>query len=302
MALRSPETSPLFSLLPERGLAVAMVVLAASLFAFMNALAKFSGLLIDDITAGIHLAFARYAVACALLSFVLITEPRTNVISSIPKLALRTSVGVLGVVCMFSALQSAPLATSVIFVSIYPILAMVLSVLLLQEMANYRHLLCACLGILGVFSLKGKGAGFLDFEQFWVISAAIFMALEIVAIKWISVIRLSVPKIVFLVNLLGALFLLPFVSHAGFIQLFESPFTALGLGFCAAIGQLLVLRASRMLDGVSMAPAFLTSLAFGALFGWWFFDEKLTRMEIFGASLICASACLLPWADRKNKA
>jgi len=152
-----------------------------------------------------QIAFARYAVAAlVVLPFMFARRSRFQM-SSPPRYLVRTLARFDGIVLMFFAIQTVPLASETAIGFTSPIFAMVLSVLLLQERVPKLRWAAAALGLFGALIIASPGSGVPITGAAIALAAAVFMGAEIVSVKWLAQTRDGAVTILFYSNLTGVL-------------------------------------------------------------------------------------------------
>ncbi len=211
--------------------------------------------------------------------------------------ATRSMVGMLGMVCNFTAVLMLPLAESTTLGFTTPLFATIVAALLLREHVGPWRWTAVALGFAGVLviaqpghapiSLLGGAAG---------LAAALLTALISFLIRDMG--RTEEPlRIVFYFSLFGSAMmavLLPFYMSA------HSPWQWLLLaatGLCGMAGQLFVTASLRHGAVVSVIVMDYTSLLWATFYGWLVWDYLPTAATWLGAPLIVGAGILIAWRE-----
>ena len=270
------------------------MVVAAGLFATMNALAKYLMLAGTGNPIGaLQMTFARYFFGTLFLIPVLYGAkimPRTV---HPFKYVFRASFGVGGVALMFLAIAVIPLANATAIGFSSPIFAMIFAVVLLGERAGPYRWLAAALGFVGVVVIAGPDTSIFGAASLFAVMAAICMGAEIAAVKWLTGLGDRALIMLFFGNLFAAL-----LASILAIPTWVSPqplqwFLFAAMGLVAIVGQRLVLHAMAIADANFVAPFLYSTLLFSGLYGVLLFDEILRLSLFLGMALIVASGVLM---------
>jgi drug/metabolite transporter (DMT)-like permease len=200
----------------------------------------------------------------------------------------RAAAGGFGGVAAIYAATAMPVATASALGLLDGLFAVFLGVFLLRERVDASHWIAALLCLGGaVVILAGRG-GFeaLDVAQILPVVAALggalLVAVESILIKTLS---RSEPAItvLFYVNLFGALLFAP-MAYINWQPLDASQaLLFLSLGPMAILAQSCNIFAYRHSDVALVAPVRYTWIIFAVIFGYVFFDERLTLATYVGA-------------------
>ena len=128
------------------------IIISAFFFALMGLFVKLSG----DLPI-IQKSFFRNAVACAF-AFILITKNREWALpkgKNIKYLLIRSIAGTLGILCNFYAVSQINLADASMLNKLSPFFAVVFSIFILKEKANFKQFLAVTLAFIGaLFVMK----------------------------------------------------------------------------------------------------------------------------------------------------
>ena len=257
------------------------------LFAFIY----ISGKLTDGVASPLQIMWLRYVGGLVTVGCLATGTregrrgPRTNQ----PWLHLaRAAAGGFGGVAAIYAATVMPVATASALGLLDGLFAVLLGVFLLRERVDASHWIAALLCLSGaVVILAGRGAfEALDIAQLLPIvvalGGALLVAVESILIKTLS---RSEPAttVLFYVNLFGALLFAP-LAYIDWQALDASQaLLFLSLGPIAILAQSCNIFAYRHSDVALVAPVRYTWIIFAVIFGYVFFDERLTHSAYLGA-------------------
>lgn len=257
------------------------------LFAFIY----ISGKLTDGIASPLQIMWLRYVgglvIVCCLATVT--REGHQASKTSQPWLHLaRAAAGGFGGVAAIYAATVMPVATASALGLLDGLFAVLLGVFLLRERVDTSHWLAALLCLSGAaVILAGKGAfEALPFDRMLpvvvALGGALLVAVESLLIKTLS---RSEPAttVLFYVNLFGALLFAP-MAYVDWRPVDASQaLLFLSLGPIAILAQSCNIFAYRHADVALIAPVRYTWIIFAVIFGYVFFDERLTHSAYLGA-------------------
>lgn len=208
---------------------------------------------------------------------------------------VRSTVGLTGMVCGFTAVSLLPLTQSTAISFSAPLFMVALSALILKEPVGVHRWMAVAVGFIGVLIMihpdprQFVGAGVL-----FAIAAAVGSAGAMIAIREISRTEPG-PTIVFYFTLAGTvlgLMSLPF----GWVL--PSPGTLallVAAGLIGGTGQLLLTEAIRRAPVAVVAPFDYTQLLWAGLIGFLIWGETPAVLTLVGAIVVAASSSYLLW-------
>ncbi|MBT6430491.1 MAG: DMT family transporter [Rhodospirillaceae bacterium] len=244
------------------------------------------------------MTFCRYLSGTIFLLPVLLwarVVPRTR---HPEKYALRAGFGAAGVVLMFLAFQTIPLANATAIGFSSPIFTMILAVLFLGERAGRMRWLAAAIGFSGVIAIAGPDGNVLNTGSLIAIASALCMGVEVAALKWVSRLGDKPLVMLFMGNFLGAVLVAPFAIPT---WVWPEPWQWLplaGTGLVAIVGQRLTLTAMTTADASFVAPLLYATMIFSGLYGVLLFGEVPGWSLYAGMALIIASGLMLARSAR----
>lgn len=208
---------------------------------------------------------------------------------------VRSTVGLTGMVCGFTAVSLLPLTQSTAISFSAPLFMVALSALILKEPVGVHRWMAVAVGFIGVLIMihpdprQFVGAGVL-----FAIAAAVGSAGAMIAIREISRTEPG-PTIVFYFTLAGTvlgLMSLPF----GWVL--PSPGTLallVAAGLIGGTGQLLLTEAIRRAPVAVVAPFDYTQLLWAGLIGFLIWGETPAVLTLVGAIVVAASSSYILW-------
>jgi len=213
--------------------------------------------------------------------------------------ALRMAAALGATLCFLGALGRLPLATAIAIGLSAPLFMTVFSVPLLRERVGPHRWGAVVVGFVGVLVVTRPGAGgALDLGTVFALGAAVFFALSMVAVRWLSPTETDI-SMMFYVNV-GALVIgavaLPFVwvPPTGF----ELSMIALGAVLMLS-SQMLTIRAFRLAPVGVLSPFYYTEVVWAALLGWMFWREVVEPHVWMGSAIIVASGLYTLWREQR---
>ena len=214
--------------------------------------------------------------------------------------AVRTTIGMLGMVCNFGAVLLLPLAEATVLGFTAPLFAVTIGALVLREHVGSWRWTAVALGFAGVvivaqpgghpISLLGAAGG---------LGAGLCVAVVSYQIRDLARSEASIA-IVFYFSAFGAVMAaatLPFAPAA----MPDPQLLALlvGLGLAGTLGQLLMTASLRHGVLVSVIVMDYSSLIWATLFGWAAFGNLPVIATWFGAPLIVAAGLVIAWREHR---
>jgi len=239
-------------------------------------------------------------------------------------LALRGSLGFVGLSCYYYAMARLTLADTVILNKASPVFVMVFAYFFLRERLSRWHLVALAVALFGVFNIVqpqleivqplpyGPGASPLPLPErppniagliaaLAGLASAVASALAYIVVKKLSVDHRS-PQIVFAFVSFSTVLAVPFlfrryVPPRGILWLI-----LIGIGASSAVGQVLMTKAFRLGSPTPVAIASYAVVIFSALWGFLIFDELQNPQAIAGSLLLIGSLVTLPFLSGRARA
>lgn len=266
---------------------IVFTLLASLVFSIMNALVKALTLTIPPA----EVAFFRGAIGLVLIYYLMRRAKVNFSTSGIPMLMLRGLLGGLYVVTYFYTLSKIPLVDVIILARLSPVMAILLSALILKETLSRRTW--------GLFGLAFTGAmvtinpfQFSDYSinaLFGLLSAAISACVAVV-VRYLST-RHHPYEIIFYFMAAATLVPLPMIWHNFIIPTHTELLYLMILGVVALLGQIFLTRAFSH-DRVAVVEIVrYIGIIYNTIWGFLFWNEVPDQFTILGGSLIIG-ACI----------
>ena len=248
---------------------------------------------------GIILAFLRFSLGIfVVLPICFLTGGFANLSAAFWKAQLlRGGLIALTVSCIITAVSQIPLAETFAAFFVGPIIATVLSDLVLGEKARRIEWCAVIIGFIGVFVAVQPGTSF-EAGTLWAVAAGVFYGCFLTTTRWAR--ETGPPLTQTLVQFaFASLFLCPFVLPYISITDLSVPHLLLGSGIFSTLGNLLSIIALGMARAAKLAPLVYFQLPAATLYGWLFFDALPKTTTIVGM-LVIIIAGFLPvlWTEK----
>lgn len=241
----------------------------------------------------LFVSWGRYAVACCIVLPLAFLRCGWRILPAerLGAHALRTALLVASMTLYFLAIASIPLATAISAFFIGPIVAVVLSVLVLKERLTRWKILSLLLGCLGALVILRPG-GTIEFGLILAFGSGLCFSLYMIATRYASMGSDPVRTLAFQC-LFGALLLVPQAVWSWRTpEPGDLPFF-LGLGVFSTLSHLLSIAAFRLADASTLAPLVYLELLGAAAIGYFMFDEVPGAATLLGAALIVGGGLVL---------
>lgn len=239
------------------------------------------------------LVFSRNLVGLVLLTALASIPAHRDLRTRVPHLHLLRAVAGLGAMyCFFYAIAHMPLANAMLLKLSAPLFMPLVALLWLNERFTWHVVAALAIGFAGVSVILVP-----DFSAMAPVGAIALLGGVLAAVAKVTVRRLSATepaaRTVFYFAAIGSL-----VSLLPLTWLWQTPTIGqlrwLGLiGLFATAGQLLLTRGMACAPAARMGPFAFFSVVFGALLGWWLWQEVLGWPTIAGTLLVFASAIMV---------
>jgi len=266
-----------------------LIVAAELMFAFMGASIRQVS---ADLNNGM-VVFARNLVGLALLSTLAAHTGHRNLRTRVPHLhLLRGTAGLGAMYCFFYAIAHMPLANAMLLKLSAPLFIPLVALIWLGERFTWHVLAALAVGLSGVIMILLP-----DFGTMAPVAMIALLGGALAAVAKVTVRRLSASepaaRTVFYFSAIGTT-----VSLVPLIWLWDTPTQEqsvwlLVLGVFATAGQMLLTRGMACAPAARLGPFAFFSVVFGAVLGWFFWNEVLGWPMVFGTLLVLASAVLV---------
>ena len=246
----------------------------------------------------LFIAWSRFAVAAVVFAPFFGVSLREARQFTEWRLIFRAALIVGGISCILTALRTEPIANvfGAFFVS--PVVAFVLSLVLLKERTGWLRAVLVLVSFAGVLIVVRPGFG-MTLGLGFALVAGLLHGGYLVATKWMA--GDYRPRFLLLSQLtIGAILLAPF--GIGGVPEMSAPVAALimfsALG--SATGNLLIVLASRIADGSLIAPLIYSQLIHAAVLGWLVFGEWPDLQSFLGLLIVLLAGLSTLWLARRQ--
>jgi drug/metabolite transporter (DMT)-like permease len=218
-------------------------------------------------------------------------KPRTH--------ALRSVVGMIGMVCNFGALLLLPLAESTTLSFTTPLFVVIIAALALREHVGPWRWMAVVLGFAGVVIIAQPGHGHIPLVGGLIALASALMT-AIVSFLIRNMGRTEEPlRIVFYFALFGSAMMVPFLPFYAATHSASQWLLLLGIGLAGLGGQLGLTASLRHGAVASVAVMDYSMLIWATLFGWLVWDHLPPMTTWLGTPLIIAAGIIIAWREHR---
>jgi drug/metabolite transporter (DMT)-like permease len=284
---------------PERRLlGIALRATSATSFGLMSALLKGAS------TRGVatpEMIFYRNAWALIVVTAWISLGPGWSAVKTRAPLAhvTRSSLGLISMLLTFGALALLPLGEATTLTYAAPILATLLSGLILAEKIGLRRWSAVAVGFVGVLLVARPGAGVTALGLAVGIAAAVGQAAVMITVRQISRTE-PTAAIVFwftIFTMVAGAAMLPFFGRSH--ELLTYAMLA-GAGLLGGVGQLSMTASLRFAPVSVVVPLDYLQIVWGIAIGWLVFLTPATPLMLAGATLIAGSGIYTAYRERKR--
>jgi drug/metabolite transporter (DMT)-like permease len=284
--------------------AIALMVVAVGMFAFLDATAKF----LSESLPVLQVVWMRFVMHLVLAVFFLrVWQGFARFATKRPLLQISRGLFLLGTtVFNFLALQYLQLAETASIMFAGPIVVAALAVPLLGEKVGPRRWAAILVGFIGVLIVTRPGLDGLGWPALISVGAMVSFALYSLATRVLAQTENEAGLVLF-TALIPSLALAPWV-----IAIWQWPSDALTwalmlfTGFLGGVGHWLLIKAHQGTGASTLAPFMYTQIVWMVLLGWLVFADIPTLWTILGAGIIIASGLYLLYREevvrRREKA
>jgi drug/metabolite transporter (DMT)-like permease len=205
--------------------------------------------------------------------------------------ALRTVFLVAAMTLYFLAIARIPLATAAGIFFVGPIIAVVLSLIVLKERLSYRKVVSLAFGFAGSIVILRPG-GSMDPGILLALGSGIFFAVYLIATRHTALESDPLKTLAFQC-LAGMLLLTPQALFAWSPPQWNDLIFFAGLGVLSALSHMLSIAAFRYAEASTLSPLVYVEMIGAALIGYFAFSEVPGMATLIGAVLITAGGLVL---------
>lgn len=266
---------------------ILFILSAAFFFSLMTVFVRLSG----DVPT-MQKAFFRNIVAAFLAAFILKRSgekfyiPRTSLMD----MFLRCSVGTMGILCNFWAVDHMRIADANILNKLSPFFAILMSIFILKERPNRVEWLSVLLAFIGAAFVAKPGAGIASFPALIAILGGFTAGTAYTYVRKLGLSGVKGPVIVFSFSVFSTLILLPNIL-LNYHPMSVKQFIFLVLAGCsAAFAQLSVTAAYQNAPARDISVFDYSQVVYAAMFGFLLWGEIPDAWSFLGYTIIIGTA------------
>ena len=266
---------------------ILFILSAAFFFSLMTVFVRLSG----DVPP-MQKAFFRNIVAAFLAAFILMRSgekfyiPRTSLMD----MFLRCSIGTMGILCNFWAVDHMRIADANILNKLSPFFAILMSIFILKERPNRVEWLSVLLAFIGAAFVAKPGAGIASFPALVAILGGFTAGTAYTYVRKLGLSSVKGPVIVFSFSVFSTLILLPNIL-LNYHPMSVKQFVFLVLAGCsAAIAQLSVTAAYQNAPARDISVFDYSQVVYAAMFGFLLWGEIPDAWSFLGYAIIIGTA------------
>jgi len=266
---------------------ILFILSAAFFFSLMTVFVRLSG----DVPT-MQKAFFRNIVAAFLAAFILMRSgekfyiPRTSLMD----MFLRCSIGTMGILCNFWAVDHMRIADANILNKLSPFFAILMSIFILKERPNRVEWLSVLLAFIGAAFVAKPGAGIASFPALVAILGGFTAGTAYTYVRKLGLSSVKGPVIVFSFSVFSTLILLPNIL-LNYHPMSVKQFVFLVLAGCsAAIAQLSVTAAYQNAPARDISVFDYSQVVYAAMFGFLLWGEIPDAWSFLGYAIIIGTA------------
>ena len=266
---------------------ILFILSAAFFFSLMTVFVRLSG----DVPT-MQKAFFRNIVAAFLAAFILMRSgekfyiPRTSLMD----MFLRCSIGTMGILCNFWAVDHMRIADANILNKLSPFFAILMSIFILKERPNRVEWLSVLLAFIGAAFVAKPGAGIASFPALIAILGGFTAGTAYTYVRKLGLSGVKGPVIVFSFSVFSTLILLPNIL-LNYHPMSVKQFVFLVLAGCsAAIAQLSVTAAYQNAPARDISVFDYSQVVYAAMFGFLLWGEIPDAWSFLGYAIIIGTA------------
>jgi drug/metabolite transporter (DMT)-like permease len=214
--------------------------------------------------------------------------------------ALRATIGLVSMICWFTALSLMPLAQATALSFTAPIFTSVLAVIFLGEVMRLRRWSATAVGLIGTLIILRPDGSSIEPAALLAIASALLGAASPIFVKIMARTESTGAIVTYMVLFLTPLSLVPALLVWQQPSFAEIGFAAL-LGLAGTLGHLCLTRALATADATVVVPFDYLRLPAVALIAWLAFSEVPALWTWIGGAIIAASSIYMTLREVKLK-
>ncbi len=281
--------------LPARGSQAALWMIASgSAFAVMWVLIRYASHELHSF----EIVFFRNAIGALCLVPMILRNPGLLRSTRMGVHLRRASSGVIATTATFYAVAHAPLATALSINYTAPLFTTLAAVIFLGEHIRARRIAALVAGFIGMLLVLRPGIAPLTPGVIAAIISALFTAASFIAVRSLvgSEDSRAVAAWSFVLSTPPSLVLALFVWEWPSAQVL--PFL-LGIGACAAVGQLALAKAFQLAEASAVLPYDFVRFGIISVAGIALFGERLDALTLIGGAIILGASIYIAWRETR---
>jgi S-adenosylmethionine uptake transporter len=202
---------------------------------------------------------------------------------------LRGMLAVISATAFIFALRYVPLADAIAVTFVAPFMVTIMGALFLGEKVGHRRWCAVTIGFIGTLIVIRPGLGVVHPAVFLVLAAAAAFALRQILSRVLAASDRTATTVTYtaVASVLLLSVPLPFFWKAP--EVGWELALLVGMAACAALGELLVIRALEIAQAIVLAPVHYSLIIWGTFYGWLVFDQLPDHWTWLGAATIVAT-------------
>ncbi len=274
------------------------IIVSALFFAFMGLFVKLSGNL-----PVIQKSFFRNAVAM-IFAFIVITKNQSWELpkgKNISYLLIRAIAGTLGILCNFYAVSKINLADASMLNKLSPFFAVVFSIFILKEKANWKQFLAVSLAFIGALFVMKPTFSFEGLPAFLGFLGGLGAGLAYTYVRKLTQNGFKGPLIVFYFSMFSCVVTLPWLIH-DFTPMSPTQWLYLILaGLSASGGQFFITAAYGKAPAKEISVYDYSQIIFTTLLSLIVFGDLPDILSFIGYIIIISAAIFNAWNSLRKK-
>lgn len=282
----------------QNGAGIGFMLLAVTLYGFMDALMKYQAARYPVI----EVMFFRSLFALIPLAWLIVGSGGWPALKTRqPKLqAVRAVIGFVSLICFIEAFALMPLADVVAIGFAAPLFITALSVPLLGEQVGWRRWTAVLVGFIGVLVMTRPGSGLLGFGALVALVGTLSYALSIIAIRRLHTTDGNAPTVASFTVLAAVVtgLILPFywVMPTG-----DDWIMLVGIGLLGGCGQIAFTQAFALAPPVIVAPFDYANMLLATMLGYLIWGDVPTATILAGAVLVIGSGLYIVYREAMRR-
>jgi S-adenosylmethionine uptake transporter len=202
---------------------------------------------------------------------------------------LRGMLAVLSATAFIFALRHVPLADAVAVSFVAPFMVTVMGALFLREKVGVRRWSAVTIGFIGTLIVTRPGLGVIHPAVLLVVVAATAFALRQIVSRALAATDRTATTITYTAIASVVLLTAPLPFFWKAPEAGWELALLVGMAACAALGELMVIRALEIAQAIVVAPVHYSLIIWGTFYGWLVFDQLPDRWTWLGAAIIVAT-------------